>query len=229
MQKLAEAIIKTMADIAGIEKTMKVGEGNYSYQGVSDYEVKKVIGRAMQTNGLSLLPISVTPITKVERWTETNNYQKVVNKQSIFVEVQTKYLLLHESGESIEVAGYGHGVDSQDKAAGKATTYALKYAMLYLFLVPTGKIDDADIVHSNDIAIPTHEPDEGEKQLLRSLVFTSTFDDEKKMLAFASITDCKDYATYSKIQHRLEDNQQSIDEVVNPSAKDINKQLKKLK
>ena len=31
-----------------------------------------------------------------------------------------------------------------DKSAGKATTYALKYALLYLFMVPTGKIDDAD-------------------------------------------------------------------------------------
>jgi len=77
-------------------------------------------------------------------------------------------------------------------------------------------------------ATVTDEPDEGEKQLLRSLVYTSTLDEEKRNLAFVSIDNCKDYATYSKIQHRLEDNQQSIDEVVNPSAKDINKQVKKI-
>ena len=50
--------------------------------------------------------------------------------------------------------GYGHGVDSQDKSAGKATTYALKYALLYAFLVPTGKIDDADNTHSEEISTP---------------------------------------------------------------------------
>ena len=44
--------------------------------------------------------------------------------------VKTKYLLLHESGESLELAGYGHGIDSQDKGAGKATTYAMKNALL---------------------------------------------------------------------------------------------------
>ena len=51
---------------------------------------------------------------------------------------------MHESGQQIEFAGYGQGVDPQDKSAGKATTYALKYALLYLFMIPTGKIDDAD-------------------------------------------------------------------------------------
>ena len=47
------------------------------------------------------------------------------------------------------VMGYGHGVDSQDKSAGKATTYALKYALLNTFLVPTGDIDDTDNTHSD--------------------------------------------------------------------------------
>jgi hypothetical protein len=76
------------------------------------------------------------------------------SKQSIFTKVKTKYLLLHESGESVELAGYGHGVDPQDKGAGKATTYALKNCLLYTFLTPVGKIDDTETTHSNDIAAP---------------------------------------------------------------------------
>ena len=54
----------------------------------------------------------------------------------------------------MQIAGYGHGVDPQDKGAGKATTYALKNALLYTFLTPVGKIDDTDTTHSNDIAPP---------------------------------------------------------------------------
>lgn len=154
MKNLAKAVINVIQKVKGIDKTMTVGEGRNSYKGVSDQEVKKVIGEAMAENGLCLLPISVEPDLKIERWVETGGQYGDKQKQSVFTSVKTKYLLLHESGESIEISGYGHGVDSQDKAAGKATTYALKYALLYTFLVPTGKIDDADNLHSEEIAPP---------------------------------------------------------------------------
>ena len=147
MKNIAKAIISVMQEVKGIDKSMTVGTGSSSYKGVPDKEVKKIIGAAMAKNGLPILPTSVNAKTQVERWEENNSYG-VKQKQSVFTEVETKYLLLHESGESIEISGYGHGQDSQDKGAGKATTYALKYALLYTFLVPTGDIDDADKEHS---------------------------------------------------------------------------------
>ena len=154
MENIAKAIIAVMWEVKGIDKSMTVGTGSNAYKGVPDQEVKKIIGEAMEKNGLCILPISITPRTEVSRWEEDAGQYGKKQKQSVFTEVTTKYMLLHESGESIELAGYGHGVDSQDKGAGKATTYALKYALLYTFLVPTGKIDDADTVHSDDIATP---------------------------------------------------------------------------
>lgn len=153
-KQIAKAILAVMSEVKGIDKTMTVGNGASSYKGVPDQEVKKIIGASMQKNGLSILPISVQANTRVDRWEESYN-GNAKTKQSVFTEVTTKYLLLHESGESIELAGYGHGVDSQDKGAGKATTYALKYALLYAFLVPTGKIDDADNEHSDNHSVPT--------------------------------------------------------------------------
>ena len=149
---LVKAIIEVMKSVKGIDKSMTIGNGHNSYKGVPDQEVKKIIGDAMAKNGLCLLPIDTTAQTKVERWEEEYNGQKKM-RQSVFTEVTTKYLLLHESGESQVISGYGHGVDSQDKGAGKATTYALKYALLYTFLVPTGKIDDADSHHSDSAPI----------------------------------------------------------------------------
>jgi hypothetical protein len=158
MKNLATAILSVMKEVKGIDKTMTVGTGSGSYKGVPDQEVKKIIGEAMQKNGLCLLPIGIEAQTKVERWEEETFYNGKSNgmkqKQSVFTEAKTKYLLLHESGESMEISGYGHGVDSQDKGAGKATTYALKYALLYTFLVPTGKIDDSDNDHSEYKEIP---------------------------------------------------------------------------
>lgn len=152
--ELAKAIISVMKEVKGIEKSMTVGTGSNAYKGVSDKDVKNIIGKSMENFGLCLLPIEVDPTLQIDRWTETGGQYGDKQKQSVFVSVKTKYLLMHESGEFIEIVGYGHGTDPQDKAAGKATTYALKYAMLYTFMVPTGKIDDADAIHSDEIETP---------------------------------------------------------------------------
>ena len=165
MKQLAEAVLAVMDEVKNIEKNMTVGGQGNSYKGVSDKDVKLKVGQAMQKHGLCLLPISVEDEMRIDRWEETTNYG-VKQKQSVFVSVRTRYMLLHKSGESMEIAGYGHGTDPQDKAAGKATTYALKYALLYTFLVPTGDIDDADKTHSDQHATPPPAPQPKSKPAL---------------------------------------------------------------
>lgn len=152
-EKLYKAVIKVMKSVKGIDKNSTVGAGSNAFKAVSDQDVKQIIGKEMEDAGLCIFPISIEPILKIDRWVENTQYGEK-QKQNVFTEVKTKYLLAHESGESIEICGYGHGVDSQDKSAGKATTYALKYALLYTFMVATGKIDDSDTVHSDDIVQP---------------------------------------------------------------------------
>jgi len=154
-KNLAKAILSVMGEVAGIEKSMSVGYGQGAYRGVSDRDVKLAVGRAMQRHGLAMLPLYIEPTLRVDRWEEGGRA-----RQQVFTEVRARYLLLHESGESVEVAGYGHGVDAQDKGAGKATTYALKNALLYAFLVPTGAIEDTDAKHSDSYPVPTGIPPE---------------------------------------------------------------------
>jgi len=152
MKNLAKAVIAVMKEVKGMEKNSKVGSGNYGYNGTKDQDVKEVFNEALSKNGLCMMPIDIDDSTQVDRWDEGGR-----SKQSIFTKVKVKYLLLHDSGESIEIAGYGHGVDNQDKGAGKATTYAMKNALLYTFLTPVGKIDDTETTHSNDIEAPKLE------------------------------------------------------------------------
>lgn len=159
MKNIASAIIKVMESVKGMEKTSNVGSGKSAYQGTKDQDVKEVFNDALAKNGLCILPIGIEESTEVERWEEVDPWSKstpkdMKQKQSVFTKVKTEYLLLHESGESIKLAGYGHGVDPQDKGAGKATTYALKNCLLYTFLTPVGKIDDTDETHSNEIKPP---------------------------------------------------------------------------
>lgn len=148
--KLVQAVLKVMEEVKNIDKNMTVGTGRSSYAGVADKDVKQAIGSAMQKNGLTIFPVDIEPNITRSEWDESSDYG-TKHKALVFTEVKTKYLLMHESGESMEIVGYGHGSDSQDKSAGKATTYALKNALLYTFLVPTGAIDDTDNTHSDNL------------------------------------------------------------------------------
>jgi hypothetical protein len=157
MKNLAKAVIAVMKEVKGMEKNSRVGSGNSAYDGTKDQDVKEIFNDALHRNGLCVLPTDIQETTQIDRWEEIDQWSKETpkatkQKQSVFTKVVTKYLLLHESGESVELSGYGHGVDPQDKGAGKATTYALKNLLLYTFLTPVGKIDDTDTTHSTTIA-----------------------------------------------------------------------------
>ena len=150
MKNLATAIIAVMKAVKGVEKNTTVGSGNFAYKGVNDKDVKEAYRSAMIENGLSILPLEVNENLRIDTWKD--KYDK--NKMSVFCSVNTKYLLLHTSGESQIIAGLGHGQDPMDKAAGKATTYAMKYALLYTFMTPVGAIDDTDKEHSQEKEAP---------------------------------------------------------------------------
>jgi phage recombination protein Bet len=84
---------------------------------------------------------------------------------------------------------------------------------------------DAAPVTVDTVAVVVEVPTYDEKCLLINLLNDSTLEQgtEAYQNALNSITGCESYKQYEKIQHRLESLQK---EPVNPSQKDINKQLK---
>lgn len=157
MKEIAKAIIAVINEVDGVAKTMTVGTWTNAYQWVADKDVKNLLRDKMSKHWLSLLPTDIQSKIQIDRWEEVDPYSKSVpkdmkSKQSVFTEVTTKYILLHTSGESIELAWYWQGVDTQDKWAGKATTYALKNTLLNMFLIPTGV--DTDNTHSEEYDVP---------------------------------------------------------------------------
>ena len=149
MTNITKAIIAVMEDVNNIEKTTTVGSGSYGYKAISDSLVRNELKKSMAKNGLAIVPTSVQATKTIDRWEEGGKV-----KQSILTDAHTTYTLLHTSGEQITLAGYGQGVDSQDKGAGKATTYALKNVLLDTFLIIKGEDMDTDATHSWDIPVP---------------------------------------------------------------------------
>lgn len=143
--ELFKAVNKVMQQAKGVAKNSTVGFGKSAYKGVNDMDVKELLQPLMAENGLSIFPVDYETNSKLETWEEAGKM-----KSKHFIEVKATYLLCHSSGETIEIKGMGQGIDSGDKAPGKALTYALKNALLYTFLIPAG-LDDTDNDHSDDL------------------------------------------------------------------------------
>lgn len=154
-QQLLEAIVNVMSEVEYLQKDDTVGTGASAYKGISDEKVRQSIRKSMIIHGLVCVPVGITTETKHDRWTEADPYSKtggMKTKQQIFSDITFTFRLYHISGAYIEGQSTGHGVDSQDKAAGKAMTYAMKYFLLNTFMIPTG--EDSDKTNSMDIPIP---------------------------------------------------------------------------
>jgi hypothetical protein len=66
-----------------------------------------------------------------------------------------------------------------------------------------------------------------EKSILLNLLYDTDLSDTEKQAATNAINDCPDYKTYQAIQYRLENRRKPLDQIVNPTQKDISKHLKK--
>ena len=144
MKQLLKALHSAFSECEAAEKDMQVGKGSYGYKGVSEKEVLGKIKPVFKAHGLLAVPSKTDTIT-------SKNYSEVDGKVklSVFTEVTMTVTVYHAySGESLDMVGYGHGVDSADKSAGKAFTYAYKNAMLKAMMMVSG--EDTDNHHSND-------------------------------------------------------------------------------
>ena len=155
-----EKINKIMADTPYIYKDGKIEFGNTKYRAVTEENVLSMLRPKMIEQGLVMYPVTLEA-TKEGTLTTANMVFKVVNAEN-----PEEYIL---------VASGGQGADSQDKGIGKAITYANKYALLKMFLVPTG--DDPDKVSSEEItaklneAYAKKEQEKGEDDLLRKQIY----------------------------------------------------------
>jgi hypothetical protein len=157
MKNLLTALIKAAKESPEIRKNMEVGEGRNAYKATSYYDVMKELRLSLNNNGLILIPKSYAPSTSFEKWEGKDKWGNLTMKQNTFVDLSATYTLWHESGEFLDIPALGHGTDQLDKAAGKATTYAMKNALLYLLNIAVGGIDDTDTEHSNDKEVPVKE------------------------------------------------------------------------
>ena len=129
------------SEITAVAKNLNVGWGKSSYKAVGEADVLAAVKPIESKNGVYSYPYSREII---ESAVLTSAKADGTESKQQFLRLKTVYRFVNvdNPADYIDITTYGDGVDSQDKAPGKAMTYGDKYALLKAYKIITG--DDPD-------------------------------------------------------------------------------------
>ena len=139
-----EKMLAITDELNAVAKNLTVGEGRNSYKAVGEADVLAAVKPLEAKHKVYSYPFSRKIVdTSVMTTTSTyNGNTKETNKLFLRLETVYRFVNIEKPEEYIDITTYGDGVDSQDKATGKAMTYADKYALLKAYKIITGEDPD---------------------------------------------------------------------------------------
>lgn len=128
-------------EISAVAKNLNVGFGKSQYKAVGEADVLAAVKPIEAKYGVYSYPLERSI---VDSGTLENIKSDGSISRSQFLRVATTYRFVNmdNTDEYIDMVSYGDGVDTQDKAPGKAMTYSDKYSLLKAYKIITG--DDPD-------------------------------------------------------------------------------------
>ena len=147
---LYEKLLNITNEMGNVNKNLTVGEGKSAYKAVGEADVLKAVKELEFKHGIYSYPFSRKIIDSSILQTEKEYKGETKKGNQIFLRIETVYRFVNieNPDEFIDITTYGDGVDTQDKAPGKAMTYSDKYALLKAYKMITG--DDPDQTASPD-------------------------------------------------------------------------------
>jgi len=148
-------ILERMSEIENelpvVAKNIHLKAGSINYKAVSEVDVKNALKPLEYKWGVKSTPINSEVVETREMLREGFQGKQRVD---IFVrlKITTRFACVEKPDQYIDVVTYGDGIDPQDKAVGKASTYGLKYGLMNAYKMETG--DDPDQVASQPQVIP---------------------------------------------------------------------------
>lgn len=136
-----EKMAEITAEINTVAKNLNVETGKgKGYKAVSEADVLAAVKPIEKKHGVYSYPYEREIVDSGELVNQTQYGER----KSLFLRVRTVYRFVNteKPDEYLDIVTYGDGVDSQDKAPGKAMTYGDKYALLKAYKIQTG--DDPD-------------------------------------------------------------------------------------
>lgn len=138
-----EKLLAITSEMQTVAKNLTIEMGKGKYKAVGEVDVINAVKPLEVKYGVYSYPVSrvITESKEI-----TNKYDTI--NQFMRVETTYRFVNVENPSEYVDTITYGDGVDSQDKAPGKAMTYADKYALLKAYKVATG--DDPDQTPSDE-------------------------------------------------------------------------------
>ena len=132
-------------EIGVVEKGLNVQVNKTSsYKAVSERDVLDAVKPIEKKYRVYSYPIKREVIDRDTLVKESEYNGNITRTNTLFMRIETTYRFvnLDNPSEYIETTVYGDGLDTGDKAPGKAMTYADKYALMKAYKLSTG--DDPD-------------------------------------------------------------------------------------
>lgn len=128
-------------ELKTVSKDLDVSTGKGSYKAVGEGNVLNAVKPLEHKYRVYSYPISRKIVDNGN--IESTNY-KGETKSQLYLRIETTYRFvnLDKPEEFVDMVSYGDGIDSGDKACGKAMTYSDKYALMKAYKMITG--DDPD-------------------------------------------------------------------------------------
>lgn len=134
---IGAAMTAIIAELGAIGKNSECRDGGFRYSYRSVYDFYNAINPLLARHGVYMLArvldFEVKPVAL-----------GASGRQARWVLARVAYRFMHRDGSWVESEAMGEGVDSSDKAMGKALSYAHKYCLQQVFCIPTQDMDDPD-------------------------------------------------------------------------------------
>lgn len=141
MSNIYTKMLSISNELETVAKNLSVGVGKSSYKAVGEADVLRAVKPLEEKHGVYSYPYSRTLLESGV--IESVGYNGEIKKQQFMrLEVVYRFVNVENADEFVDITSYGDGIDSGDKATGKAMTYADKYALMKAYKIVTG--DDPD-------------------------------------------------------------------------------------
>ena len=142
-----EKMLAATVEVGNVAKNLEVGIGKNRYKATGEADVLAAVKKIEAKYGIYSYPIS-RKIVASDTYTTTKTYENGNSAESttlfMRLEIVYRFLNIEKPDEYIDIVSYGDGVDTNDKAPGKAMTYADKYALMKAYKIITGDDPDQD-------------------------------------------------------------------------------------
>lgn len=205
-----EKLLNITNEIGIINKNMTVGEGKNAYKAVREGDVLKAVKELELKYKVYSYPLKREIVDRAILETEKEFKGEITRstKQFMRLEITYRFVNIEKPDEFIDIISYGDGIDSQDKAPGKAMTYGDKYALLKAYKIETG--DDPDKETSGENNWKREEPKKigtREIDILKKTIQKYNVSEEtlEKILAKYNYTHLEDITmdNYAKIGNEM--------------------------